>query len=430
MPVSLVNNGMRRNRRTVKFDNSVHLSKLLVQWLYIEAVVTCIVEATGMGSLQILHYVAMAIQIARVASSPNFIVSKSVAVTLSLVLAYSAISVFLVPNNDYYAVLIDAIPALLIWLPCMLVVSQPDFRFDTFCLHLGDAVRWMSLFVLAMLPLRLGGVISYGAISHPATINALGLLLYFAIRGRVKGDRVALAAFVTNAVIVFLFGGRSFAFALGIATLGLWLVLGKKSLGKLLRLILLIGLLSLVFFNLDALLSYLQTFLAENGIRSRNLTLLINQLSTSELYLASRDVVYQVAIDIIGSHNGLPAGFGVIRAATDGAYYHPHNIILQLVLLFGYVGAVLFLLFAISRLCIAQRLWGLKSARALLALAIFYTPYSLFNGSILAEPIAVLLFASLFFMSCRREPSASFEPSKQLSIKGLRSPVSNIELRK
>lgn len=389
--------------RKADCKNASYLSKLLIQWLYAGAVISCLVEVIGLGYLQAFYYVVMVCQIARVASCPHFVLRRSVVLCFALILSYAAFSVYLVPNYDYYAVFIDAIPSILIWFPCVLIVSQTDFEFEVFCIALENAARWMTLLVLIALPLRLGGLLTYGTISHPATINALGFLLSFAARGG-GVDKVVAVAFAFNAMTVFLFGGRSFALALGVATLVLWVFLGEKSFGKLFRFFLVGGVLCAVYFNLETMLAMSQQVLSEWGISSRNLTLLIGQLNSSGLYLANRDIVYEISMDIIVGRGGTPAGFGAIPAATNGAYYHPHNIVFQLILLFGYVGAFLFALLAGIRLFLSRQRWGLGASKALFVLAMFYMPYSLFNGTILTEPIAVLLFAALFFMPPRGKP--------------------------
>lgn len=389
--------GLRQARQAVDFSN------ILIIWLYVTPVISCLTEITGFEVLQLIRYGVLLTLLVYVVTRPGVKLRCSVIIFFAVATAYALTSVILVSGSNWYAVVVDAVPAFLIWSPCVVVLSQDDFHLSLFCTAWKKASAFLSLFVIVLIPLTQSGIVTYGAISHPATINALGQLVTIALI-HCNGDesssdyKRSLVLFLINAMAVCLFGGRSFALALILSACACWLLTTNMTVSKLLKLVLLLIAILTIFFNLHELLSALQLVLESAGIRSRNLSLLIDQLDSSEIYLSNRDVVYQAAMQILNRSNFMPAGFGAIFAATNGAYYHPHNIFLQLEILFGVPGMLLFVASFIWRMLSAKRLFGGFAQVIALILAAYYIPYSIYNGSILVEPIAILLISILFFM--------------------------------
>lgn len=83
--------------------------------------------------------------------------------------------------------------------------------------------------------------------------------------------------------------------------------------------------------------------LAQYGMQSRSVTLLINQIKSNEIYLTNRDYIYTACVEYIRGRVGLPGGFGIPLYITSGEYYYAHNVVLQFLTFFGIWGTIIIL---------------------------------------------------------------------------------------
>ena len=155
----------------------------------------------------------------------------------------------------------------------------------------------------------------------------------------------------------------------------------------------------MIISNLTNILLIVQDVLDKYNMSSRTLTLLTDQLRSGNMgiYMTRRDVLYEIIIDYIIDRAGLPGGFGVTLAITDGAFYHPHNLILQLAVMIGGGGAAVFLMLVVYKILRFKRNNDDLNYRFVLLLVLDYSVISLTGGSILINYIAIIGMAVLFF---------------------------------
>ncbi|MCI5956184.1 MAG: hypothetical protein MRZ54_04300, partial [Clostridiales bacterium] len=128
----------------------------------------------------------------------------------------------------------------------------------------------------------------------------------------------------------------------------------------------------------------------------------LEQLKTNELYLSRRNIIYDEVIDYISSRSGLPGGFGVSLAISNGKFYHPHNLILQLLVMFGVIGTVLFLLLVICKLLRQKMLCRKEEYNFMILFLVDYILISLSGGSILTSFVSIIGLGMVFFYKTKK----------------------------
>lgn len=376
---------------------------LLVLWLYSSSIMALFSDAFSSSLPQLLSYAfRMTLLLYALFVLKIKVDVRALLLTLAI-LIYAMVSFYIVPNGNYYAVVIDTVSALAAWVPCVFLVTQDEFDIDVFASTWANAATRLSLLVFLSIICQFMGFITYGTTAHLAAPNALGLLIaYYMEKGEIGtgvSKRVVLLLLFNTASILF-FGGRSFALSIVVAVFAVWALSGGSSVKRLGRIAVLALLTMILFYNLIPLLLFASDQLDKFGISSRNIDLLIQQINTSEIYLANRDVAYDLSLSLIDEAKGFPTGFGAVYSITGGDFYHPHNFLIQTALLFGVFGAALFIavtLFKLVRLFLHPD--SLSLHHCIAPLFLYLIPYSFFNGSLLSDPLEALAFSLLFFVS-------------------------------
>lgn len=146
--------------------------------------------------------------------------------------------------------------------------------------------------------------------------------------------------------------------------------------------VLLISFFSFLWLSYEKIINYFWDFLVSKGINSYSLFKLkfMIENKNTDIITSGRDSLYDFAINTIKENHFLPVGFGYISAHTDFKY--PHNIILEMLLDFGFAGffiliiiivfivfgltcsnkenkfvILLFSIFSLSRLLVSSSFW-------------------------------------------------------------------------
>ena len=144
-----------------------------------------------------------------------------------------------------------------------------------------------------------------------------------------------------NILVTAVLGGRMSAVISACMILFAYVYSGKIKLWK--KLIIIVGLVVSAYIllnNLIDILYWVSQKLAQYGMQSRSVTLLINQIKSNEIYLTNRDYIYTACVEYIRGRVGLPGGFGIPLYITSGEYYYAHNVVLQFLTFFGIWGTI------------------------------------------------------------------------------------------
>lgn len=267
--------------------------------------------------------------------------SKKFMLFVSVVMVYVLINGVLVSYKDF--VFEEWIVMLSVsFLPMYLITS-----------HLVDYTylmrRWYSLSIgmTTLFPLYINlyasGLIHYQDMGHYSQYNLIPLAFFLFVKKERKFWNLVLL--LANLIVGLVIGARSL-FVTSIGTVLLMvIVLRFKRRPKYYFSLIILGVLAVfIVFNLREIVHFLYDWTLNLGIDSRNLYLFVQQLegSTFESLSSGRSPVWREVYAHIKRNFGLPLGLGVTRHVTGMGF--SHNVLLDLALVFGVVGAVLFLL--------------------------------------------------------------------------------------
>lgn len=299
----------------------------------------------------------------------------------------------LVPYKYY--VFIEGVQALIgIAVPCV-CISSSLFNLKIFI------EKWWKfselnfpLVLFSVLLLKLGWV-HYSVFTSICVPNVF-IGSYMMIQG-IKKKRWLYVNVFLNVFLTAVFGGRTSA---GISVCMILFAYIYSENIKLWKKIVIImgGLISvyLVLNNLIDILHWISQKLAQYGMKSRSITLLIKQIETKEVYLTNRDYIYSVCIEYIKKRVGLPGGFGIPLYITSGEYYYAHNIILQFFTFFGVWGSVGVFEIILIRNRIVKHIAPLKCRKFMCFLLLSYLGIGMTGSSIWIHYLSTI-FISLFF---------------------------------
>ncbi|MFW7385517.1 hypothetical protein [Vagococcus fluvialis] len=113
----------------------------------------------------------------------------------------------------------------------------------------------------------------------------------------------------------------------------------------------------IAYIYLERILIFVLGIMQKKDIPSRNIVLLLEYVQGTEIKEISsgRDYIYPIAKEFMAKGKGFPQGLGVIRNATNGQYYHAHNIFFEMVITFGLIFVVLFFLWYLYKFLILYK---------------------------------------------------------------------------
>jgi len=371
------------------------LSILLVAWIYIYALFYFVPLIVPSSTL-LMYILLLFFDIIIFSTNRNFPTG-----ILKFLLAYILVVLFNILAVSYkYYVIIDAFSGMAVFLPALLIISSPQFELDEF---LKEWYR-LAIIVTVISPIAIILVqykrIDYGVFTYLNLPNSIVLAFYFMILE--KGERSKKVSFlfaVLNCLIILAFGGRMAGFVAALAIfLGYMLSTSVRLIKKVFIIFLMGSIGILIISNLYIILQYVQKLLMIFNLNSRSISLLIEQVSNGTgIYMTRRNVIYEEIVQYIKNRVGLPGGFGVSLYVSNGQFYHPHNLALQLAVMFGIVGEVIIVVLIFWRLSKIKRNYQLFEYQFTLLILIEYLVLSLTGGSILNNFIAIIGIGMLFF---------------------------------
>lgn len=204
--------------------------------------------------------------------------------------------------------------------------------------------KYSSFLLPIYLYLHSEKMISYAVVGFLVHLNTIIIGYYFLKKRELYLSTSILLGI--NIIVSLLVSGRLLTLATVVTLLAIMIVLDQqRDKWYYLRLALIFGAGAFLLLNLESILLTTRTVLSTFDISSRNLELLINQVTQPDqsLHLSGRETVYNQVISYIGSRKGMPGGLSVTRIITKGTYFHAHNFILESILLFGMIGTFIFI---------------------------------------------------------------------------------------
>lgn len=201
-----------------------------------------------------------------------------------------------------------------------------------------------------------------------------------------------------NILLTAVLGGRMSALISACMILFAYVYSGKIKLWK--KLIIMVGLVGMAYIllnNLIDILYWVSQKLAQYGMQSRSVTLLINQIKSNEIYLTNRDYIYTACVEYIRGGVGLPGGFGIPLYITSGKYYYTHNIILQFLTFFGIWGTIIILGIILIRARTIKYIAPLKCRKFMYFMLLCYIGIGMAGSSIWIHYLSTIFIAIFFF---------------------------------
>lgn len=380
----------------IRNNKSRALSILLSLWVYTYALfyfVPLVIPSTTM----LMYMWLIVIDILIIFNSRRLSIRLFGFLLIYILIAVVNIAVV---SYKYYAA-IDAFSGMAVFLPALLVISSSLFDLEDFLIIWKKFAYIATIISPLAVVLMQNRAIDYGVFTYLNLPNCI--IFSYNIMTLPKGDKgkkFALFFDVANVLVILLFGGRMAAFAAAFSIFFAYMISSSVKAYKKIFIILLIGVAGiLVINNLNALLMQLQIVLNKYNLSSRSLFLLIEQMRTGGigLYLTRRNVIYEEITKYISDRGGLPGGFGVSLNISDGQFYHPHNLFLQLAVMFGVIGGVLFILLIMYRVIRIKKLNLQYEYQFTLLILVEYLVISFTGGSILNNFVAIIGIGMAFF---------------------------------
>lgn len=311
------------------------ISILLISYIYMPYFWNICEYSFGLPTvMEYLAYLLLAVV-------PIFIYPKIKQSVLILIGCFAIILAinYAVVSYRYY-VFVEGVQALIgVTVPCICITNR-YFKINDFLKRWYKfAIHNVPLVIVAILLFRMN-LVHYSIFTSICVPNVF--IISYGIMEMKANKKSAIVISVLNIIATVALGGR-IAAVVCITMLVLAYLFSRdiSFIKKLIFIILLLIVAFLLIENLNSILAWLSQQLNSVGIKSRSITLLIEQLNSHELYTTNRDKIYSLTIEYIKDRSALPGGFGVALNLTSGEYYYVHNLFLQLLVVFGGIGTVI-----------------------------------------------------------------------------------------
>lgn len=310
-------------------------------------------------------------------------------------LTYIIVALINIISVQYaYYVMVEAFSAFLIFVPALLIIGSSNFFVDNYIKYWYIAAHIHSIILPLFFFLYISKIVNYGIFTYVCIPNAVIFSYYFFLNNQ-KIRMVTIIFAAINSIVAVLFGGRMAGLICILTFLYAFLLSEKVSSLKKLAFIVTCSLCVIILLKyIRKILTYLYWILKKHNLASRTLWLYLQSSGTDKVYSSGRDNIYPLVLQYIKERFALPGGFGVVLNLTQGQYYHPHNLILQLVVILGGIGAFVFICIAIFRI---MKLRTDKNSHFLLLLLYNFMTYSITGTSILDNSFSIMLIGFIFF---------------------------------
>ena len=382
----------------VKFEKNKTrtLSWLLTLWVYTYALfyfLPLIIPSTTM---------LMYIWLATIAVIVIFINKKISVGLLKFMMLYVLVALVNVAVVSYkYYVVIDAFSGFVIFIPALLIISSYQFNIEDFLNVWYKFAIAATVFSPVAIILMQKRIIDYGVFTYLNLPNCIAFSFIFSLVNKEdRRKKIGLFLSIFNFFIILFFGGRMAAFAAAFSVFLGYMLSSSANRIKKAIIIIMVGVMGvLIVNNLYSILVYANVILNKFNLNSRTFALLAEQIKASGhgLYMSGREVIYEEVVNYISQRAGLPGGFGVTLYISNGEYYHPHNLFLQLAVLFGIVGGILAVLVFVYRIFRVKKIYSHLEYIFTLFLILNYLVISFTGGSILNNYVAIMGIGMAFF---------------------------------
>lgn len=383
------------------------LSILLSLWVYIYAFFYFIPLIIPSNSY-LMYVVLLCMTVMIIINAPKLKMSLFMFVCCYITIAIINV---VVVSYKYYAA-VDAFSGLAVFLPALLVIGSDKFDLLDFTSTWSKIALWATILSPIAVILLQTKHIDYGVFTYLNLPNAV-IFSYMAIIVVNKKQRrnYHLLSFV-NFGIILLFGGRMAALAAAFSIFLSYMLYIKTKAWKEIAIVIFAAVAVLLAISyLEEILFIIKAVLNKFNLSSRSVALLLEQIrdGNTEIYLSGRNIIYDEMIDYIANRGGLPGGFGISLAVSNGKYYHPHNLVLQLSVMIGVLGTIIFFILVLYKLREHKRLSRAEEFKFIILFLLDYILISLSGGSILTNYVAIIGLGMVFFYRPKR--SANMERS-------------------
>ena len=381
---------MSNGQRHIKQKSTI-LAIILVIYIYVPYFANILENTFKSSSLyEYIIYIMLAIITIGMTMSMN----KRVLTFLFVFCSAIIINYIVVPYRYY--VFIEGIQALVgIAVPC-LCVSNNIFDLRIFVEKWWKFSKLNLPLVLVAVVLLKQGLVHYSIFTSICVPNVF-IGSYMVLEGIEKRKWLYINVAI-NILVTAVLGGRMSAVISACMILFAYVYSGKIKLWK--KLIIIVGLVVSAYIlinNSIDILYWVSQKLAQYGMQSRSVTLLINQIKSNEIYLTNRDYIYTACVEYIRSRVGLPGGFGIPLYITSGEYYYAHNVVLQFLTFFGIWGTIIILGITLIRARTIKYIAPLQCEKFMYFMLLCYIGIGMTGSSIWIHYLSTIFIAIFFF---------------------------------
>lgn len=296
-----------------------------------------------------------------------------------------------------YYVFIESMEAFTGIIVPIVIIGSKDFDITVF------VDRWIEFakknFILVFISIMLFKLdwVNYSIFAGICVPNTFILSFCILSNGRQQNKNLTLLILMNISAVV-LWGGRMAAVTAICMYIIAYLFSEKNRSWKKVIFVLCLGIIViLLYFNIGSILIWMNKVLSSLGIESRSIQLLLNQLKSGKVYVTNRDLIYSKCIEYIRMRKGLPGGFGVVLYLTDGQFYFAHNIILQLLVQFGFLGTIILFFILMFKINAIKGRTSLLERKLIYFLLVSFGMLSMTGASIWTHYMSTTALAILFF---------------------------------
>lgn len=376
-------------KKVSRYRKSNFLTTILLIYIYIPFVWNILENVFGITA--IYRYILYAILIVVAFFCVAYINTKTFGFLLCFLLG--VLLNYICVSYKHYVFIEGSQAFLGIAIPCICIVNR-WFNLDMFINKWWKFAQynWPLLF-LSVILMRMQ-IVTYSIFTGICVPNVF-ILSYMLLAGS-KKNHIIYA--IVNILFIAVLGGRMAAIVS--LVMFLFAFIYSKSI-KRWKKIGLIGLLLsssyLVICNINMLLFWINNIFEKCNIHSRSVSLLINQLSSKEIYVTGRDNIYSACFEYVKTRGGMPGLFGVPLYLTSGQYYYAHNILLQLLVFFGIWGTIVIFAIMIVRFYKLKRITTKECRIFLWFMSGSYILIGLTGSSIWIHYLSTIFIVTFFF---------------------------------
>lgn len=225
-----------------------------------------------------------------------------------------------------------------------LYLSSNKFDYDSFVDYWYKFSIVNFVILVYYIPNVINNKLNYMVFGISLVYSFVGFITYFYIKNKYKVLNLIIVIIIV--ILIFIFGNRSSL----LICLSIWLFMKlyniRNSFKKVISLFIMITISIVAYINIFNILKGINIFLQKMGIHSYSISKYIMAIDNGFIKSTSgREELVKLSIDIIKSNPLKPHGLKYFTYFTGRIY--PHNLILDLSIVFGLLGAIFIIGFLI-----------------------------------------------------------------------------------